>query len=171
MAYATALRYRATHRVLKKYFGNRLMKDISYDDYQKFLNNFGAKHSKASVEKIHFQTGAAVKAAVRRELLRKNFTEGAELSGKAGKAEDLKFLEIEDMKKLMNYCCNDIRVNNVSKVMIATALYTGMRLAEVAGLTWNCVSFKKLRIKINKTYNYNKGGGFKPTKNYSSNYS
>lgn len=83
----------------------------------------------------------------------------------------MKFLEIEDMKKLMNYCCNDIRVNNVSKVMIATALYTGMRLAEVAGLTWNCVSFKKLRIKINKTYNYNKGGGFKPTKNYSSNYS
>lgn len=169
LAYATALRYLNTHHEVIKYFGNRRMKDITYDDYQKVINEYAKTHALGTVKKFHSQSHTAVKAAVRRDLLKKDFTIGAELSGLAGKDEELKYLEIEDMHKLLNYCSKNIRLDKVSKVMIVTALYTGMRLAEVGGLTWDCVDFKNHKITINKTYDYLKGGGFKPTKNKSSN--
>ena len=52
--------------------------------------------------------------------------------------------------------------------MILTAIMTGMRISEVMALTWDDIDFKWQTISINKSWDYQNGGGFKPTKNKSS---
>ena len=52
--------------------------------------------------------------------------------------------------------------------MIATAIYTGMRLSEIQALTWNDIDWLHQTINVNKSWNmYTRT--FKPTKNKSSN--
>ncbi len=54
-----------------------------------------------------------------------------------------------------------------SRYMIATAIYTGMRLSEIQALTWNDINWLKQTISITKSWDANKHD-FKPTKNKSS---
>ncbi|MFT9039509.1 site-specific integrase [Schleiferilactobacillus harbinensis] len=66
-------------------------------------------------------------------------------------------------------------LSTVSKYMVATALYTGARLAEIAGLTWDDINWDFKTIQINKTYDWTKqrhsrieANPFKETKNMQS---
>lgn len=43
-----------------------------------------------------------------------------------------------------------------------------MSISEVIALTWDDIDFKWQTISINKSWDYQNGGGFKPTKNKSS---
>ena len=43
-------------------------------------------------------------------------------------------------------------------LLIAMALFTGLRQGELLGLTWNCVDFEKGTLLINKQHNRAKGG-------------
>lgn len=38
--------------------------------------------------------------------------------------------------------------------MVMTAIYTGMRLGEIAALTWNDIDFMHKTISVNKSYSY-----------------
>lgn len=51
--------------------------------------------------------------------------------------------------------------------MILTAIYTGMRLGEIAGLTWKDIDFMHQTISVNKSYSYVQGE-LKEPKNRSS---
>lgn len=51
--------------------------------------------------------------------------------------------------------------------MILTAIFTGARLSEIAGLTWDDINFNWKTININKTWNY-RINNLAPTKNKSS---
>lgn len=46
---------------------------------------------------------------------------------------------------------------------------TGMRIGEIMALTWDDIDYQRQTITVNKTWDYQSGGGFKATKNDSSN--
>ena len=165
---ATQRRYEATFHVLENYWGKRDLNSITFEDYQTFINTLAKDHSIASVQKIHSQTRAAIKRAVQTKQLETDFTDGTELSGLEPKAPEQKYLEIDDMKKLLGYTAHNVNtINNTSNAMIATALLTGMRYEEIVGLTWDNIDFNNNWIHIKKAYSQ-VDAEFIPTKNKSS---
>lgn len=169
MAPATERRYMATKTVIGDYFGSRALASIDYEDYQKFINDIAKTHTVASVQKIHSQFRASIRKAYQMGKVPVDFTEGAELSGLPGKKPADKYLDLDDMAKLLDYTVNHLQtVDKVVNAMIATALLTGMRYEEIIGLTWDCVDFDAHTLQINKVWYYidNKFG---PTKNEPSN--
>lgn len=169
IAPATIRRYMATKTVIHQYFGNRALTSIDYDDYQKFINTLAKDHSIASVQKVHSQFRAAIRKAYQMGKIKADFTQDAELSGLPGKTQAEKYLDMDDMQRLLNYTTDNINdITNVTNAMIATSLLTGMRYEEVIGLTWDCVNFKKMTLKIDKVWYY-VDNQFGPTKNEQSN--
>ncbi|GHP13031.1 integrase [Lentilactobacillus fungorum] len=169
LAPATQRRYEATKTVIGDFFDERSINSIDYDDYQKFINDYGSKHTIASVRKVHSQFRAAIKKAYQMGKIKFDFTEGAELSGLSGKKQAEKYLDMDDMSKLLAYTTENIHdITNVVNAMIATALLTGMRYEEVIGLTWDCVDFDAHTLQINKVWYY-VDNQFGPTKNDPSN--
>lgn len=169
LAPASHRRYMATKAVIGRYFGNRAVSSIGFDDYQKFINDLAVDHSIASVQKIHGQFRSAIKKGYQTGKIPIDFTEGAELSGLPGKKQEEKFLDLDDMEKLLNYSEENIYdITDVTKAMFVTALLTGMRYEEVIGLTWDCVSYRHSTVKINKVWYYI-DSDWGPTKNEQSN--
>ena len=41
---------------------------------------------------------------------------------------------------------------------------TGMRIGEIMALTWDDIDYQRQTITVNKTWDYQSGGGFKATK-------
>ncbi|MEE8823690.1 tyrosine recombinase XerC [Lentilactobacillus sunkii] len=165
LAPATYRRYMATKNVLDHYFHNQKVSSIDFMQYQKFINDFGQTHTKATVEKVHNQTRGAIKKAYQMHQIPQDFTEGAAISGLNGKRADEKYLDVDDMKKLLTYCEQHIEhITDVSKAMIVAGLLTGMRYEELIGLTWDCVDFDEQTVTVNKAYIYT-DQEFGPTKN------
>lgn len=168
---ATKQWYAATQKAIDEYFGETPISQISILDYQAFLNHLAQTRVKSSVSKMNSHIRSAVSKALEQNLIRLDFTKGAVIGGaKKEKSRDLKFLEENEMWNLIHLCKEDVNVQHTSKAMIITALYTGMRLAEIGGLTWNDIDYEAATININKNYNYySETETFTDTKNYQSN--
>lgn len=172
LAPATIDRYKTIYNVLLSHFAGKLLRDITRMDYQKFLNDYADSHAKASVEKIHHAVKAAITDAVDDDIIKKNFALRITIYGQDSMDPADKYLDMKDTENLMSDLENKIDVYSISYPMIYTALLTGMRLAEVQGLTEHDFFPKFKRIQINKTYNHvhtDPKDPFKPTKNKSSN--
>ncbi len=52
--------------------------------------------------------------------------------------------------------------------MILLGIATGMRYAEILGLTWNCIDFEDKTVRVEKTWDYVYKQDFSNTKNYQS---
>ncbi len=184
VARITEQEYRYTLRQIQELLGNITLASMTRLQYQKFINDFvhGSKkqrnsrhltdnqpyHSKASVEKLHGHIHAAVIDAVADGLIKRDFCLHAELGGHQGKDAQLKYLDREDMQKLIAEVSKDVRPTSTSKSMIYTGLMTGMRVAEVSALTWTDIDWSTKTIRINKSWDYVYGQKFKRTKTESS---
>ena len=100
-------------------------------------------------------------------MLKRDVTFDAKIpQGKKPGKKKQKFMEIEDMKKLIQELKHE---NTPEANFFLILLKTGLRFAEALGITLNDVDFKKKTVSINKTLAYKghqKGTRtFAPTKN------
>ena len=149
-------------------FGNIKLTQITRLKYQKFINQFGATHSKVTVTKFHNHIRACVKFAINDGLINKDFTKGVVLNYNPHKKRKVTYLEDYQIKLLLHYLLEHRNPNTSGSYIIITILYTGLRESEAAGLTWDCVDFDNLTLNINKSWDY-KQKTYGPTKNFSSN--
>ena len=143
-----------TNYVRKSY--NLMLKDITHENYQEFLNKVAENHAKETVKKYHTSVKAALKYAIRTNILSVNPAEGAILKGVDSKTkkEELKFLSLDEFKALEEALVKDIRADYTTRYIILFSMYTGARFGECLGLTWNCVDFENEKIKIEKGFDY-----------------
>lgn len=135
---------------------NLMLKDITHENYQEFLNKVAENHAKETVKKYHTYVKAALKYAIRTNILSVNPAEGAILKGVDSKTkkEELKFLSLDEFKALEEALVKDIRADYTTRYIILFSMYTGARFGECLGLTWDCVDFENERIKIEKGFDY-----------------
>jgi len=169
LSLATKRRYLITHKVVEEYFAGYKLTNITRLQYQQFLNSYGKTHAIASSQKVNTQIKACIHDALDDGHIKFDFTKKAKITGHAGKDIALKFLDADDMTKLVSYLKLDVNPNHPTKMMALTALYTGARFEEIAGLTWKDISPKFGTISINKAWNTLENNGFKETKNTQSN--
>lgn len=149
------------------YFGKLRIKDITHSDYQDFINFFGRDHSEITVKKIHNHMRACVLFAFNEGIIPTDFTQYTTLTYNPANARKVTYLEDYQLKLLLSYLINHRDPHYSSTYMIIAIMYTGLRESEAAGLTWDCVDFKKHTLTIDKSWDY-KNKSYGPTKNKSS---
>lgn len=165
----TLRRYQHTLQTIIKYFGSKPIQDITKREYQGFLNEFGHGHAKATTRKLNTHIRACVREAIDEGIIRVDFTRDAVVSGDVeAKRPEEKHLNYEESKKVMKEIYKRLN-DGIAYYLLLLALTSGMRYAEMVGLTRKDLDFKNNEIKVNKTWDYKTGTGFTTTKNNSSN--
>lgn len=161
-------KYCSNGRFLIENFPDLVLSKMTADDYQQILNEYGKTREKATITDFHHQLAWALKRAYNIDgLLKRDVTFDAKIpQGKKPSKKKQKFMEIEDMKKLIQ----ELKHENTSEAnFFLILLKTGLRFAEALGITLNDVDFKRKTVSINKTLAYkgNQKGtrAFAPTKN------
>lgn len=155
MEYATQYQYQNTLDNIKKYMPNVRMKDFTRTIFQNFINEFGTDHSKETVSKRKNHISQCMRDAFADGVIKKDPTIRIQLTGKPGKSEDDKFLELDDFVALTRYVEHELdssEYENKSYLAIYIALHTGLRFGEVIALTSDDVDFKNKTISVNKAY-------------------
>ncbi|NVY96931.1 hypothetical protein HU830_07180 [Lactobacillus sp. DCY120] len=99
----TELRYLAFGKKIYEYFGNTLLKDITKANYQQFIDQYSVNRSKASVRRVNGYVSTIVHEAIEEQLIYRDFTHNILISGSEPKADNLKFLELDEASRLKQY--------------------------------------------------------------------
>lgn len=102
-------------------------------------------------------------------VIPRSFAEKNTLVANPDKKLKVSYLNLEEIKTLISTLEHGRNTKYTARYMILTAIFTGARLAEIAALTWNDINEIQQTITITKWWDYLHEGGFKPTKNESSN--
>lgn len=135
---------------------NLSLKSITLDNYQEFLNGLAKTYAKETVKKYHTYIKAALTHSVRMGVLPRNPVEGAIVRGNKAKqkAKNDKFINHEQFKQLEQALLEDLKPNYSSRYIILFSMFTGARLGECLGMTWDCVDFEQGKIRIEKGWDY-----------------
>ncbi len=125
--------------------------------YNSLLRGKGRKKSLSpkSIRNIHGILSKCLATAVKLEYIRRNPAESVTLPRVERK--EIKPLTDEQVSRMVVQAGND-GFGTLFKVVV----FTGLRLGEALGLTWDCVDFPKKRLTINKQLQKRplKDGGF-----------
>lgn len=158
--------YEDTLRYITEYFGDKLIQDITRQDYQEFLNVYGKKYAKETTAKVHGHIKAAVENAIEDGIISINFANKVKVTGKPPKNKEDKYLDFKQSEMLYNELFNRLNTG-LSYYAVLLLLVSGIRYEELVGLTREDFNFKDNTISINKTWGYKNDmpSGFGPTKN------
>ena len=145
-------------KLVEEYFPNRKLKDITKDDYQRFLNEYAGSGetmlAKATVKKTHQKIGAALKDAQANGYIAHNPTYKAIIRGKDPTKESEKYLHESESKALLNNLLDGIQLRYTTRYMLILQLATGMRIGEIMALQFKDFNFLNNRVDINKSWDY-----------------
>lgn len=172
----TKNRYKHIYELLQKYFGKTKISKITRHNYQDFLNKYGADHSKNTVYKTNGSIRSCIADAVSDGLIRKNFAQRIKLTWNKEKTRKIDYLNFKQVQQLKKSLLTGIKPSYISRYMLLTIIYTGMRPGEIRVLTWKDIDFKNQTIHITKSWdydqqkliNYDSDDINKETKNHSS---
>lgn len=144
-------------------FGKTLLKDLSRSLYQAKLNEFAENHAPRTVATFHKQIHAAILDALDERIIQIDPTRKAVISGRSMN-HPRKSLNYAEWKKLIKH----LDLTNREQLIIYVAAVTGMRYAEILGITSKDIDLHLSQITVNKTWDYKYHTGFKTTKTPSS---
>lgn len=138
-----------------KFFKQTKMLDIDRNMYQEFLNEYGSGRASATVKKVHIYTRACLLDALEEGLIHRNPTYNVTVKGtNKKKADQLKFLNQLETKRLVNEVQKGMKPSYTSRYMILFALATGMRFSEVLAIEWDDIDFKNGYVTVNKSFDH-----------------
>lgn len=161
----TRARYQSSLKTIQEAFPGEPIQNITKRSYQAFLNEYAKTHAKDTTRKLNTHIRACVKDAMDEGIIHVDFTRGAVLSGAVStKRPEEKHLSYFESKRLLQALENP---KELSHYLILLGLASGMRFAEMVGLTRKDFLFKTNEIRINKTWGYTNKmhEEFGPTKN------
>ncbi|WP_307892589.1 Arm DNA-binding domain-containing protein [Bacillus swezeyi] len=152
--------YNTTLQTITDNFPGKYIHEISKREYQKFLNDFGSKHAKQTVRKLNTHIRACVQEAIEEGIIQIDFTRKAKIAGKVeSKRPEEKHLNYSESRLLLNelYVRKE---RSIGYYLLILALTSGIRFAELIGLTKDDFDFESNEITIDKTWDYKTGKGF-----------
>lgn len=156
-------------RLVEKHFEGVRMKEITRDMYQRFINEISTNYSTATVQKRHTYIKECLKYAQEDQIITRDPTYKIRLKGaKETKKDSLKFLNFDELKKLVKEIKKDLRPKYISRYIILFAIASGARFSEIMGMTWDCIDFTNKAITIEKTWDFKDKNDFGDTKTFDS---
>ncbi len=135
--------------LVKDYFKQTKLKDLTRTKYQNYINQRGKGRSKNTVEKTHGYLKRCLSYAMADGLIKKDPSFGAVLSYDIEEQTRVKYLNLKEFDKLFKYLRFKDDMNNL---MLFIALTTGLRIGEVYGLSYKDI--KEESLTVNRGYDY-----------------
>lgn len=136
------------------FFGNTDITKITINDVNNYFQNLltksngrGSNLKPSTINLVLVFFKSIFKEAYASEVITKNPT--SRLKMLPNESLPIKVLSIKDQNKLVNHCLNNIDDSRYLGIIIA--LYTGLRIGELLGLTWSNIDFRGKTISINQT--------------------
>ena len=148
----TMNKYRAIRNLIKDNFAGVKIQDITRTDYQQFLNRIGQKYAKNTMHLFASSIRECVRSAIADDVIVKDFTQRTEAVYNRDRGLSVDYLTVEEIKKLVETIKNSLNPQHPIPYVIYTAIYTGMRLGEIAALEWSDIDFDKQTISITKSW-------------------
>lgn len=149
----TQYNYRNTMKAIDSYFGTTSIGDISSDEYQMIVADYGKGHSHETTRKFHHHLKACFDYAFRNGVIKKDPTFSAKVVGKQSEKK-IKYLSESDMNKLMHQVLETTTLDNTANYILILANATGMRIGEILGLTFDDVDIANQVISVRQSYDY-----------------
>ncbi|MFD1392147.1 tyrosine-type recombinase/integrase [Lacticaseibacillus jixianensis] len=159
----TLRKYTNTLKHIRQIFGDIKLKDLSRSLYQDRINYFAQTHAVRTVSTFHKQIRAALLDALDEHVIIFDPTRKTVITGKSVQPKR-KALDYEDWQKLIH----NLDSKDQDNLIIYIAAVTGMRYAEILGITPADLDLSSGLLRINKTWDYKYRTGFKKTKNRAS---
>ena len=154
VGYSSMNRFNNIADVIDNYFPNAKLTEISKMDYQSFMNDYQKTRSTVTCKKTNSIIRSCIQDAIDDQIIYSDFTRKVTINGAPSKKRAVKFLSIDNFKKLINYADKNKSFNGITYYMVLTGAYTGLRFEEISGLTWDNVDFNKKEIHIKNIYDY-----------------
>lgn len=168
---ATLHHYKYTLKAIDDHLNGIYIQDINKRKYQQFINDFGEDKAKETVSKVNSHIRECILDAIDEGIIRIDFTRTVTIYYTVeAKKNNQKHLNYNDSLTLINEVISRLN-NGLGYYLILLGISSGLRYAELIGLTRKDFDFKANKITVNKTWGYTKRmpKGFGPTKNESSN--
>lgn len=156
ISYVTQNRYKVIGSAIDDYWGNTKLRTIKRSDYQAFINWYGKDHAHDSVSKLNNAVRSAVGYAIDDDIIRKDFTHNVKLVYNKDRARKVEYPNNQELLDLKKAVSKGLSHYNTSRYMILTAIYTGMRKAEIQALTWKDIDFLHATITVSKSWDEKK---------------
>lgn len=166
----TYLKYVNILMNIKKYFKNDTVKTLTRTKYQQVINEYSKTHATKTAERFNAIIKASIINLIDEGVIPLDFTKGAIIKGVNNTDKNKgKYLNYKEFKSLMKIAKEKSEPTKPSSFLIFLAGMTGMRFAELLGLTWDNIDLEKETINICQTWDYHLKTGFSTTKNEQSN--
>lgn len=163
----TYAKYLMIQKQIKNLAPDLYLDEMTRRDVQRLINKYGETHERTTVLDFLHHIQAPLRDAVYEGWIAKDPTyKVVATSHKKHKKTRNPYLEKDEVDKLVDVFQKD---GSWLADMCDFDLRTGLRYAEVLGLTPKDVDLQRLTVYVNKTWDYKTGEGFKKTKNVYSN--
>lgn len=163
----TLQKYYMTGKHLRIMIPKLLVSDLDRREYQKLLNEYALTHEKQTTTDFHHHVKSCIQDMFHDGLIERDPTYKAVIKGKEPRKKKKKFLQTDELSKLVKSLDLNSGINRDWLLLITAK--TGLRFAEVLALTPADFDFENQLLNIDKSWNYkNTKGFFQPTKTQSS---
>lgn len=119
------------------------------------LNKMEAGYAGSTIRQAFITMGTLFHSAVLNDMIRRHPMDGVRFTKPVRAVDDIRFLTVEDQEKFLETAK---RSHNYRQY--ALILETGLRTAEVIGLTWDAIDWKRHTLTVNKTLEYRHSRGY-----------
>lgn len=134
-------------KFIEEYLGDKKVIDLTFDDIEDFINELHKNTCDTTARQTRDYVTSMMAFAHKDGITTENVLQGNKITLKEHKGKnEKKIIQKEDIKTFVNYCKEHKYYD------ILFILNTGVRVSEMAGVTWDNIDFEKGTVKIEKTY-------------------
>ncbi len=114
-----------------------------------------ATYAGSTIRQTYIAMGTMFRSAVMNDIILKHPMDGVRYTKPVRAVNDIKFLTVAEQQKFL-----DAAKRSHNYDQYALLLETGLRTAELIGLTWDAIDWKKRTLTVNKTLEYRHKQGY-----------
>ena len=119
------------------------------------LNRMDEVYAGSTIRQAYITMGTFFRAAVMNDVISKHPMDGVRYTKPVRAVDDIKFLTVDEQERFLEVAK---RSHNYRQYVLL--LETGLRTAELIGLTWDVIDWKKRTLTINKSLEYRHQRGY-----------
>ena len=128
--------------------------DVKQMHCKVILNRMEETYSGGTIRQAYIAMGTMFRSAVMNDVISKHPMDGVRYNKPLRAVDDIKFLTCEEQKIFLETAKRSHNYRQYSFL-----LETGLRTAELIGLTWDAIDWKKHTLTVSKTLEYRHGTG------------
>ena len=130
------------------FIGKRKLCELTAPEVEKFRDTLLKTRSRALARLVLASLKSIISEAERRGLATKNVARSTKIARQTRHEEDVIIPTKEEIRTLIAKTAEVLKPGQSYRPLVIIALFTGMRLSELRGLSWDCVDFQKREIRV-----------------------